>query len=44
MNDLLRDAVALLGGKGGGNADLAQGSGDPARVDEALSAARARLA
>jgi alanyl-tRNA synthetase len=44
MNDLLREALALLGGKGGGNADLAQGSGEPARLDEALSAARARLA
>jgi alanyl-tRNA synthetase len=44
MNELLREAVALLGGKGGGSADLAQGSGDPAHLDEALSAARARLA
>jgi len=42
MNELLRDALQLLSGKGGGNADFAQGSGDPARVDEALAAARVR--
>jgi alanyl-tRNA synthetase len=42
MNELLRDALQLIAGKGGGNADFAQGSGDPARVDEALAAARER--
>ncbi|HET8723484.1 MAG TPA: DHHA1 domain-containing protein [Anaeromyxobacteraceae bacterium] len=42
MGDLLRQAVARLGGKGGGAPDLAQGSG-PAReaLDEALAAAAA---
>src|SRR5256714_7298659 len=42
MNELLRDALQLLSGKGGGNADFAQGSGDPTRVDAALAAARER--
>ena len=43
MNELLKEALALLSGKGGGSADFAQGSGDPARLDEALAAARARV-
>jgi alanyl-tRNA synthetase len=43
MNEALRAALDVLGGKGGGNADFAQGSGPPERLDEALSAARARL-
>ena len=38
MNDLLKAALAILAGKGGGNADFAQGSGDAARLDEALAA------
>ena len=42
MNDLLEVALAVLGGKGGGSADFAQGSGPPDRLDEALAAARAR--
>lgn len=43
MNELLKSALQLLDGKGGGNADFAQGSGEPARVDEALAVARDRL-
>jgi alanyl-tRNA synthetase len=43
MNALLQEAVVLLSGKGGGSKDFAQGSGDAARLDEALAAARARL-
>ena len=43
MNQLLQSALELLAGKGGGSADFAQGSGDPARVDEALAVARDRL-
>jgi alanyl-tRNA synthetase len=43
MNDVLKAALEVLGGKGGGNADFAQGSGPPDRLDEALSAARTRL-
>jgi len=43
MHDLLKEALQVLGGKGGGSAEFAQGSGDPARLDEALAAARARL-
>src|SRR6267142_2648720 len=44
MNELLKGSLEVLGGKGGGSPDFAQGSGDPARLDEALAAARARLA
>jgi alanyl-tRNA synthetase len=44
-NDLLRAAAALVGGKGGGKDDVAQGGGtDATQVDEALAAARALLA
>jgi alanyl-tRNA synthetase len=43
MNQLLKDALQVIGGKGGGSAEFAQGSGDPARLDEALSLARERL-
>ena len=41
MNELLKAALAILGGKGGGSPDFATGSGDAARLDEALAAARA---
>lgn len=44
MGELLKEAVALLGGKGGGAPDLAQGGGpDGAKVEAALDAAAARL-
>ena len=43
MNELLKGALALLEGKGGGSADFAQGSGAPGRLDEALSQVRASL-
>jgi alanyl-tRNA synthetase len=44
MGELLREAVALLGGKGGGAPDLAQGGGpDGSRLEAALEAAAARL-
>lgn len=43
LGALLKDALALLGGKGGGGAEFAQGSGDPARLDEALALAAKRL-
>jgi alanyl-tRNA synthetase len=36
MNQLLKDALQIIGGKGGGSAEFAQGSGDPAHLDEAL--------
>ena len=40
---LLRDAVALVGGRGGGKGNLAQGGGDDvAQLDAALAAAAAR--
>jgi len=44
LGELLRESATLLGGKGGGAPDLAQGSG-PARerLDEALTAAAARV-
>jgi len=42
LGELLRESAALLGGKGGGAPDLAQGSGpDAGRLDEALAAAAA---
>ena len=44
LGDVLREAVAALGGKGGGSADLAQGSGPAVeRLDEALASAAARV-
>src|SRR6266851_5704048 len=43
MNELIKESLQILGGKGGGSPDFAQGSGEPARLDEALAAARARL-
>ena len=43
MNDVLKPALAILAGKGGGSADFAQGSGESARLDEALAASLALL-
>ena len=37
MGTLLKEALAILGGKGGGGPEFAQGSGDPARLDDALA-------
>ena len=43
LGEILRESAALLGGKGGGAPELAQGSGpDGARLDEALAAAAVR--
>ncbi|WP_237111532.1 alanine--tRNA ligase [Nocardioides sp. WS12] len=43
--ELVRAAAPLLGGKGGGKADLAQGGGtDVSRIDEALAAVTATVA
>jgi alanyl-tRNA synthetase len=39
MNAVLKAVLPILGGKGGGSAENAQGSGDPARLDEALQVA-----
>lgn len=42
--EVLREAVALLGGKGGGSAELAQGGGpEPGRLAEALEMASSRM-
>ena len=42
--DLLKTSTAVLGGGGGGKADLAQGQGlDRAKIPEALAAVRARV-
>jgi alanyl-tRNA synthetase len=42
---LVREAAAVVGGGGGGRDDMAQAGGrDPAKLDEALAAARAALA
>jgi alanyl-tRNA synthetase len=44
MGELLKAAVAVLGGKGGGAPELAQGGGpEGARVGEALGVARVKL-
>ena len=44
MGDLLKDALTVLDGKGGGGPDFAQGSGAPEKLDEALAAAAHKLA
>ncbi len=45
MGALLKDALAVLGGKGGGNPDFAQGSGTAQdKLDEALALAAHKLA
>ena len=44
LGEVLREVVAALGGKGGGSADLAQGSGPAVeRLDEALASAAVRV-
>jgi alanyl-tRNA synthetase len=44
LGDLVREAAAALGGKGGGSPELAQGSGpEAARLAEALELARGKL-
>ncbi|OBK90277.1 alanine--tRNA ligase [Mycobacterium sp. 1165178.9] len=44
-NDLVKQLAATVDGRGGGKADLAQGSGkDPARIDAALDAVRSEIA
>ncbi len=44
-NDLIKPLAAAVDGRGGGKADLAQGSGkDPAGIDAALVAVRAEIA
>lgn len=44
MNETLKAALAVLGGKGGGSPDFATGSGEPGRLDEALAVAAASAA
>jgi alanyl-tRNA synthetase len=44
-NDLVKQLAAVVDGRGGGKADLAQGSGkDPSGIDAALDAVRAEIA
>ena len=40
MNDLLRSVLPILGGRGGGSDEIAQGSGSASQLSEALSAAQ----
>jgi alanyl-tRNA synthetase len=43
--DLMKQAAAVVGGKGGGRPDMAQGGGsDASRLDEALAIAEAFVA
>ena len=43
--DLIREVAPLVGGKGGGRPDMAQGGGnDPARINDALQSARGWIA
>jgi alanyl-tRNA synthetase len=43
MGALLKESLAVLGGKGGGGPDFAQGSGAPEKLDDALALAAHRL-
>lgn len=44
MGALLRDHIGIVGGKGGGKPDFAQGGGtDAGKVKECLAAAQAKL-
>lgn len=44
MGAALREAAAVIGGKGGGGKDFAQGGGgDPSKMDEALDAAEKKI-
>jgi alanyl-tRNA synthetase len=43
MGAILKEALAILGGKGGGSADFAQGAGAPERLDEALALAAQKV-
>ena len=44
-NDLVKQLAVAVDGRGGGKADLAQGSGkNPAGIDAALEAVRAQIA
>jgi alanyl-tRNA synthetase len=44
MGALLKEALSVLGGKGGGGPDFAQGSGAPEKLEEALARAAHKLA
>ncbi len=43
MGAILKEALAIIGGKGGGSADFAQGAGAPEKLDEALSLAAQKV-
>jgi alanyl-tRNA synthetase len=43
MGAVLKEALAVLNGKGGGNPDFAQGSGEPEKLDDALALAKSKL-
>ena len=43
MSSVLKSILPIISGKGGGSAEIAQGSGDGSRLAEALAVARAQV-
>lgn len=43
MSSILKNVLPIIGGKGGGSAEMAQGSGDGSRLAEVLAVARAQV-
>ena len=43
MSSILKNVLPIIGGKGGGSAEIAQGSADGSRLAEALAVARAQV-
>jgi alanyl-tRNA synthetase len=43
MSSILKNVLPIIRGKGGGSAEIAQGSGDGSRLAEALAVARAQV-
>src|SRR5215813_13070054 len=43
MSSILKNVLPIIGGKGGGSAEMAQGSGDGSRLAEVLAVAKAQV-